>query len=212
MSSDNRLSFVKNLQMKYDPEPLHSNQVAKLSLQLFDELTPLHKLSTSERLLLEASALLHDIGYASQNADGHHKNSLRIIMEAGTPALPGFNPTETEIIANVARYHRKSLPSESHPHYAKLDSNSRSIVCKLAALLRIADGLDRSHRSLVSKVLTVIEPEKVIFDIFHFGELRNEITAAEKKADLFEIVYERQAVFRNQIIKIDDQTNRVLQI
>jgi len=212
MSSDNRLSFVKNLQMKYDPEPLHSNQVAKLALQLFDELTPLHKLSASERLLLEASALLHDIGYALQNASGHHKNSLRIILETGTPALPGFNPTETEIIANVARYHRKSLPSENHPYFAKLNSNARVIVCKLAALLRIADGLDRSHRSLVFRIHTIIEPEKVIFTIYHYGELRNEITAAKKKADLFEIVYERQAVFRNQVIKIDDQTNRVLQI
>ncbi|HPC35759.1 MAG TPA: HD domain-containing protein [Candidatus Marinimicrobia bacterium] len=212
MNSDDRLSFIKNLQMKYDPEPLHSNQVAKLSLQLFDELIPLHKLSSSERLLLEASALLHDIGYALQNAGGHHKNSLRIILEAGTPALPGFNPTETEVIANVARYHRKSLPSESHPYYAKLDSNSRSIVCKLAALLRIADGLDRSHRSLVSKIFIVIEPAKVIFDIFHFGELRNEITAAEKKSDLFEIVYERQAVFRSRMIQSDDHTKRGLHL
>jgi exopolyphosphatase/guanosine-5'-triphosphate,3'-diphosphate pyrophosphatase len=110
MNSTDRLAAVKTLQLKYDPEPFHSNQVTKLALQLFDELSALHGLSVPERLLLEAAALLHDIGYARES-DGHHKNSLKMILEYG---LPGFNPTEIAIIANVARYHRKSLPAADH--------------------------------------------------------------------------------------------------
>jgi len=180
------------MQIKYDPEPFHSDQVAKLSLILFDELTKLHTLSASERFLLEAAALLHDIGYARQNSSGHHKNSLCIILEE---KIPGFNAEETGIIANVARYHRKSPPSERHRHYAELKRESRSIVRKLAALLRIADGLDRSHRSLVYALKAIIEQTKVVFNIYHFGELRNELTAAENKSDLFKAEFGREALF-----------------
>ncbi|MFH1213555.1 MAG: HD domain-containing protein [Candidatus Neomarinimicrobiota bacterium] len=193
MSSSDRLDAVKNLQLKYDPEPFHSAQVAKLALQLFDGLLSLHGLSASERTLLEAAALLHDIGYARENDDGHHKNSLKMILENN---LPDFSPTENTIIANVARYHRKSLPSENHRQYAALPSDAATIVRKLAALLRIADGLDRSHRSLVYEIKTIIEPRKVIFKIYHYGELRNEIAAAEKKADLFKTEFGLEAKLR----------------
>ncbi|MFH1252056.1 MAG: HD domain-containing protein [bacterium] len=197
MTSPDRFAAIRNLQMRYDPEPFHSDQVAKLAMQLFDELLTLHKLSASGRTLLEAAALLHDIGYAWQNEAGHHKNSLKLILENH---LPDFSPTETGIIANVARYHRKSLPSENHRQYAALPPDATAIVRKLAALLRIADGLDRSHRSLVYEIKTVIEPRKVIFKIYHYGELRNEIAAAEKKADLFENEFGCQAVFHSNYI------------
>ncbi|MCK9483313.1 MAG: HD domain-containing protein [Candidatus Marinimicrobia bacterium] len=197
MHPSERLNIVKNLQLKYDPEPFHSDQVAKLSLILFDELTALHALSTTERPLLEAAALLHDVGYARQNNDGHHKNSLRIILEEN---IPGFNPEETGIVANVARYHRKSLPAERHRHYAELDPDSRSIVRKLAALLRIADGLDRSHRRLVRDIKTIIDYHKVTFDVYHYGELRNEIAAAVKKADLFQAEFGRKPLFRSHYL------------
>ncbi len=192
MNSTDRLAAVKTLQLKYDPEPFHSNQVTKLALQLFDELSALHGLSVPERLLLEAAALLHDIGYARES-DGHHKNSLKMILEYG---LPGFTPMEIAIVANVARYHRKSPPSADHKYYVALEPEAAAIVRILAALLRIADGLDRSHRSLVYEIKSVIEPRKVIFQIYHYGELRNEISAAERKADLFESEFGRQVIFR----------------
>lgn len=197
MNSSDRLATVKSLQLQYDPEPFHSNQVTKLALQLFDELPALHGLSVPERLLLEAAALLHDIGYARENEDGHHKNSLKMILEYG---LPGFTPTEIAIIANVARYHRKSPPSADHKYYVALEPEAAAIVRKLAALLRIADGLDRSHRSLVYEIKSVLEPRKVVFQIYHYGELRNEISAAERKADLFESEFGRQVIFRTYYI------------
>jgi len=196
MNSTDRLAAVKTLQLKYDPEPFHSNQVTKLALQLFDELSALHGLSVPERLLLEAAALLHDIGYARES-DGHHKNSLKMILEYG---LPGFTPMEIAIVANVARYHRKSPPSADHKYYVALEPEAAAIVRILAALLRIADGLDRSHRSLVYEIKSVIEPRKVIFQIYHYGELRNEISAAERKADLFESEFGRPVIFRTYYI------------
>jgi len=197
MNPSDRLAAAKSLQLRYDPEPFHSNQVAKLALQLFDELIALHGLSGNERILLEAAALLHDIGYARANDDGHHKNSLKMILEYG---LPDFNPTETVIIANVARYHRKSPPSADHKYYVALEPEAAAIVRKLAALLRIADGLDRSHRSFVYEIKTIIEPHKVIFQIYNYGELRNEISAAERKADLFESEFGHQIIFRTYYI------------
>ncbi len=198
MTSSNRLSAVKNLQLRYDPEPFHSNQVAKLALQLFDELAPWHGLSANERSLMEAAALLHDIGYSRGNNDEHHKNSLKMILENG---LPGFNPTETVIIANVARYHRKAFPSPNHRHYATLTPEAATIVRRLAAFLRIADGLDRSHRSLVSDIKISLEAHLVVFRVYHYGELRNEITAAERKADLFKAEFGHEIAFRPQSIQ-----------
>jgi exopolyphosphatase/guanosine-5'-triphosphate,3'-diphosphate pyrophosphatase len=89
---------------------------------------------------------LHDIGYSRGNNDEHHKNSLKMILET---ALAGFNPTETVIIATPPVITVKAFPSPNHRHYATLTPEAATIVRRLAAFLRIADGLDRSHRSLV---------------------------------------------------------------
>jgi len=193
MINDKRISAIQGLQIRYDPEPAHSDQVARLALQLFDELQELHQLPLTERLFLYAGGLLHDIGYAQQNGAGHHKNSLRIILDYG---LPGFDATEVAIIANIARYHRKALPSLSHPEFAALSPAARSIVTHLSALLRIADGLDRSHRRLVHQVEGQITAVQVTLEIRHFGDLREEIVAAERKADLFRQVYQREIKFQ----------------
>jgi hypothetical protein len=113
---------VFRLMRRYDGEEAHSRPVCKLALELFDQLQALHGLSALERQWLEAAALLHDIGW-SQAGQAHHKASLRLILHE---RLPGWSDEEALIIANIARYHRKSAPRSKHRHFARLSSKRRN--------------------------------------------------------------------------------------
>ncbi|MBM3163188.1 MAG: Ppx/GppA family phosphatase [Chlorobi bacterium] len=126
----------------------HSEQVAMLCLRFFDQLAPLHGLEKRYRELLEYAALLHNIG-TFISISSHHKHSQYIIMNGD---LRGFSPSETGIIGNVARYHRKSPPSEKHALYSQLRSADRRAVDVLSGILRIANGLERGHRQNISSV------------------------------------------------------------
>ncbi|MBK8552622.1 MAG: HD domain-containing protein [Ignavibacteria bacterium] len=128
----------------YDKE--HSDQVLKLANKIFDFIKLKFDFSDDEREYLEAAAILHDIGYYISHTD-HHKHSYYLIRNAD---MLGFNDKEIEIIANVARYHRKSHPKLKHEGYHKLDQQSKELVNKLGGILRIADALDRSHKSVVN--------------------------------------------------------------
>jgi len=119
----------------------HALQVCRNSLALFDVARDLHGLSDRDRVLLEAAALMHDTGYENRPWQ-HHKGSRDLIAGA---RLRGFSRQEKKMIACVARYHRKASPDPSHKVYCDLDGENQSAVTRMAALLRIADGLDRSH-------------------------------------------------------------------
>src|SRR5258708_39845934 len=106
------------------------------------ELLDYHKLERGDRKLLEFAAILHDIGYFVSGA-GHHRHAMMMILTE--PLLP-FSRDEVKIIANVARYHRKALPTQEHTVFGTLSDIDRRRVAYLAALLRIADALDRSHK------------------------------------------------------------------
>jgi exopolyphosphatase/guanosine-5'-triphosphate,3'-diphosphate pyrophosphatase len=123
----------------------HSEQVARLCVRLFDDLREVHGLGVHERELIEYAALLHDIGWNIAR-EGHHKHSMYLIRHG---ELKEFTPEEIEIIANIARYHRKSTPKLKHAGYAQLSPRGKRIVNAGAALLRIADGLDRSHANVI---------------------------------------------------------------
>jgi exopolyphosphatase/guanosine-5'-triphosphate,3'-diphosphate pyrophosphatase len=138
----------------------HSLQVARLALQLFDELKPLHGLDERARLFLHLAALLHDIGY-QEGHKGHHKSSLRIIRQ--TPDLP-FTEPERLVIGSIARYHRKALPSLNHSHFKMLKPAERDLAARAGALLRIADALDFSHTEAVRKVTCEIDKRMVILN------------------------------------------------
>ena len=126
----------------------HSKHVAKLASALFDGLAGESGMKKNERRLLEASALLHDIGYfISYNS--HHKHSYHLIHHAD---LFGFTPREREIIAQVARYHRKSLPKKKHTELQLLNEKDQLTVGRLGGILRLADGLDRRRSGLVEVV------------------------------------------------------------
>lgn len=128
----------------------HSEHVAQLATSILDQLESLglgagRWITPETRFLLEAAAVLHDVGNLINYAE-HHKHSYRFIMNGRIPRL---NERQTAIIANVARYHRRAEPSKRHSAYAALSARDRSTVRRLAAILRVADGLDRTHTQAV---------------------------------------------------------------
>ena len=127
---------------------MHSEQVRKLALELFDALQDLHKLGKRERCWLECAAILHDIGLA-RGPKGHHKNTLKIILNE--TKLP-FTSIERQVIANIARYHRKRSPKNKDYSFKSLKPGIKSESEILAGILRLADGLDFSHQSIVQSV------------------------------------------------------------
>ncbi len=137
----------------------HAQHVKNLAVQIFDGLQSIHKQGDAERELLEAAALMHDTGYHIA-ADQHHKHSYYIIRNAD---LLGFTNDEKEIIANIARYHRKSHPKPKHENFQKLPSAKRPIVLLLAGILRIAEGLDRRNQQIVHSV--TVKQQGSTFDI-----------------------------------------------
>ena len=145
LERDPSLRSTLALAERYQADLKHARRVAHLSQQLFDALRSLHLLGGEHRRLLTAAALLHDIGYFVSHT-GHNKHSAYLIQHS---ELTGFTASEVAIIANVARYHRTSLPKAKHPYYAALPPEDREIVRKLAALLRVADALDRDHAGRV---------------------------------------------------------------
>jgi len=162
----------------------HAEQVAQLSLSLFDQLHSLHHGGEEERALLHAAAMLHDVGaFVSYNR--HHKHTYYLLYHAD---LPGYTDRERELIATIARYHRRSSPKESHQEFQRLTPKERQVVRRLAALLRVADGLDRGHRRHV-RSLTVRRRGKAV-QIAVAAEKGSdlEVWSARKKADLLEEV------------------------
>ena len=168
-------------------EQEHSHQVTRLALALFDGLRELHRLGSRERLWLQCGGLLHDIGWM-EGQQGHHKTALRLIVS--DPALP-LERRGREIVGLVARYHRKALPSDRHKVYAKLTAADQHRVRVLGGLLRVADGLDRSHRSVVQGVSCGFSAKEIAIACAVRGAASEEVAAATKKADLLEIALGR---------------------
>jgi exopolyphosphatase/guanosine-5'-triphosphate,3'-diphosphate pyrophosphatase len=145
---DARERSVRRLAEACHFEERHSTQVQRLALQLFDALGPRLGCTPQERDTLAAAALLHDIGYHI-SYDRHHKHSYYLISHA---ELLGMSPAEQLVVAHVARYHRGAEPSKRQAEFATLDRVMRRQVRRLAALLRVADGLDRGHVGAVDRV------------------------------------------------------------
>lgn len=146
---------------RYKFDERHGQVVASLAARLFDDLAPYHGQGPRERILLMAAALLHDVGDFVRY-EGHHKHGHYIILHSD---LMGLSPAERDIVANVARYHRKSPPSLEHENFRALSQKSRSQVKVLAGLLRVADALDREHRSVVTSVRARVDAGAIWLDI-----------------------------------------------
>ncbi|HVP19192.1 MAG TPA: Ppx/GppA phosphatase family protein [Spirochaetia bacterium] len=170
---------------KYSFDEAHSVHVARLAGQLFDQLSATHGLSSRDRRLLTAAAVLHDIGDFVA-LKGHHKHSLYLISRT---ELNGFSPSEMFLVANIARYHRKGGPSMRHPEFALLSSVDRERVRRLAAILRIADALDKEHREKIQRIEVRQDEGRIEILAGRDGDLLLERWALEKKGDIFRRVF-----------------------
>jgi exopolyphosphatase/guanosine-5'-triphosphate,3'-diphosphate pyrophosphatase len=182
-----RIAQAEALLRAFDWDVEHCRHVRDLAIQLFDQLRPRHALTGDERDILAAAALLHDIGWTISGAK-HHKHSYRLIHESQR-SLAGFTPPQVEVIANVARYHRKALPALKHEAFAALTRPEQDVVRRLAGILRVADGLDRPHLQLVRKLECRVEPGRVQIRVHALGELDAHLAGAHRKRDLFENIF-----------------------
>lgn len=163
----------------------HSLQVAKLSLEIFCALAPRFGFTEKERRLLEAAALLHDVGYFI-NYSSHHKHSYHLIRHAD---LFGFTPRERELIANIARYHRKSLPKKKHDQFIRLSSEDQLLVSRLGGIVRMCDGLDRRRNSMVQALSCVLSARSLRLGLAGPDDLSVELFGAKGKGDLLQSAF-----------------------
>lgn len=185
--SDKVLNAVLALARSCNYEREHTHQVTKLALELFDRLQGLHKMGPQERFWLKCGALLHDIGWI-EGQKGHHKTALTLIM--ADPRLP-LGRREREIVGLIARYHRKALPRAEHRYFPHLAAKDQRRVSVLAGILRIADGLDRSHLDIVKGVQCDVSDGEITVVCQAKGLAEFEVAAARNKADLLERTFDR---------------------
>lgn len=194
---DIREQSVRQLCQQCNYDQQHAERVAKFADEIFLSIQRLHSLGDKERQHLRYASLLHEIGYHISHSE-YHLHSYYIIRNCG---LSGFTNSEVEIIANIARYHRKSHPKMSHEGYNRLQRDEhRSIVRKLASILRLAVNFDRGNTGAVRAVETKVGKKTVEFLLKPIrGNKRGiglEIWGAERNKMLFEKVYAREVSFR----------------
>ncbi|HYG77403.1 MAG TPA: HD domain-containing protein [Planctomycetota bacterium] len=188
---------VLKLARRYGYEREHSHQVMRLALRLFDQLWPLHRLSPQERFWLQCAAVLHDIGRYKERE--HHKVALRIVLRS--PLLP-FDKKMRRVIGSIARYHTKAAPNKKHEHYSALSERKRLIVRQLAAILRLADALDRGHSKRVKRLWCDISKDCIVLRCVtregsKTGPLRER---AREKGRLLVKVFKRKLILRTATI------------
>jgi CHAD domain-containing protein len=186
------LTAVHQLALVYPDGQNHSRQVTALALRLFDDLQPLHNLGPRDRFLLECAGLLHDIGWKYGQA-GHNKQGADMVM--ADENLP-FDLPERGVIGFIILAHRGKIPLSSSSYYPLLSPVLRKKTRMLAAILRLADGLDYLHNDAVREVHCVIAPDQVVCDVAGTGDLTREKERARSKSDLFVQVFERDLVMR----------------
>jgi exopolyphosphatase/guanosine-5'-triphosphate,3'-diphosphate pyrophosphatase len=184
---DLRRTNLMRLARQLDPDPSHAVHTARLAVQLFDRTTDLHELGDAERELLEAAAIVHNVGLFISHSS-HHKHTYYVVRNS--ESLTGFTEHEIELIAVVARYHRKSHPSEKHHEFAALSQHDKRVVSVLAGMLRLAIGLDRRHATSVRTMRVFIDDDsdETLVRIEPVGEpgvdLDVEIYAASERSRL----------------------------
>ncbi|MCK6477299.1 MAG: Ppx/GppA family phosphatase [Phycisphaerales bacterium] len=170
-------------------EQPHSSHVAALAMRLHAELVRCARASQIRKgrwcrrrsaAILHAAALVHDTGIAI-SYKGHHKHSETLVTFNG---LPGVKPGIAELVAATARYHRRACPSKKHAVYGSLDKKDRRLVRMLGGILRVADGLDRSHRQVVTDVRASVQEDQLRVVAISADEPTAELAAAIKKSDL----------------------------
>ncbi|CAN5734355.1 Ppx/GppA phosphatase family protein [soil metagenome] len=169
----------------------HAHQVSRLALSLFDQTRSVHDLSDREREWLEFGALLHDIG-VHISYERHHRHSYYLIKNGD---LRGFDPQEIEIIALLARYHRQARPKKSHDGYGDLPGPLRRAVRTLSAMVRLAEGLDRSHAQAISGIDLYPRDDDYLARLRAAGDAELELWAAHRHVGALEAILEKPVRF-----------------
>ncbi len=179
------IASALNLGKKYRFDENHSRHVTALALQLFDALIKIHGMDRRARLLLEVAGVLHDVGMFIRSS-GHHKHSQYIVANS---EIFGLHQEDLDIISNVVRYHRKSPPNATHISFIALQREDRILVLKLAALLRVADALDRGHAQRIKDIRVEQREDAIMILVSGNHDLTLERYGLEEKADMFQDVF-----------------------
>jgi len=190
------LVATRSFGRRLDFDQRHAEHVRELSLMLFDQLQPLHHLPVQARVQLEAGALLHDLGHRVSHR-AHHKHGEYLALNGDIPGLEG---RDRHIVASVVRYHnRKSEPDGHHPAYSGLTNNDKRIARRLASLVRIAEGLDHSHRQRILDIHASFQKGGVTLQVQARGDVTEDLRDAERSSDLFQKEFHVQLFFRPPI-------------
>jgi exopolyphosphatase/guanosine-5'-triphosphate,3'-diphosphate pyrophosphatase len=176
---------AQTMAARYGTDATHAKNVEAAAVALFDELQEEHQLGGHERLLLRCAALLHDIGIYV-NARAHHKHSMYLIQNSD---LFGLTRHDMQTVGIVSRYHRKAVPSPAHPEFATLPLEDRMAVAKLAALLRVADALERTHREAPRALEFRRESDRFVILVRDMEDLTMERLVLQEKGNLFADVF-----------------------
>jgi exopolyphosphatase/guanosine-5'-triphosphate,3'-diphosphate pyrophosphatase len=192
-SRETRRRSVNALATRFSGSNEHGNQVAKLALKLFDATALLLGVPESGKELLEYAALLHDIGHAIDH-DRHNRHSYYLIKNA---ELLGFDPLEIEVIALAARGHRKQAGQIDSPELQTLSAGKRRLVRALAAILRVADALDRSHFGVVKTIDVTYSPGRLLIEVGSDKEKADlELWTCERRTDLLAKLLDRRVILQ----------------
>jgi exopolyphosphatase/guanosine-5'-triphosphate,3'-diphosphate pyrophosphatase len=186
MEPDQR-RLVQSLGLRYGLNGQHVRRVALLASMLYAGLQPMHQLTPSTGRLLEAAAYLYNIGHFVNEAR-HHRHSYYLVVNSD---LAGFTDAERMVVANLCRYHRKSLPQVAHEGFQMLDPESRRVVVLLTPLLRLAVALDQSQEQRVERVVAFIRERAVELELHSSRDTDIEQWHAQQVADVFREVYGR---------------------
>jgi exopolyphosphatase/guanosine-5'-triphosphate,3'-diphosphate pyrophosphatase len=170
----------------------HARQTASLSSQIYKGLCESYELNPDDVRLLDAAARMQDVGYLI-NYKRHHKHSYHLILHS---AIEGFRPEDLEIIANVARYHRGAMPKNKHENFSRLSKGDQRRVLTMAAVLRLAGGLDRSHNQTIRTVNVNATGEQVEITISANDCSEVDLWAARRRAEFFERAFDAELTIR----------------
>jgi exopolyphosphatase/guanosine-5'-triphosphate,3'-diphosphate pyrophosphatase len=188
------IESARKLSMRCDEDHQHSEHVAFLACSMFDQLEEAFEIEQSDRILLEAAALLANVGITVSHSR-HHMHSYYIIRNA---ELVGFNDHEIELVAQIARYHRKSEPKDQHPEFAALSPDDQMRVRALAGILRVAIGLDRTHDGRCKQAIVDVGKKDIV--ITAKGDkgvdLELNIYAAAERVSLMENTFQHKVAFK----------------
>lgn len=188
------VSFARAMGRKYSYDPEHARHVEESALQIFDRLTKVHGLGPRERFILKVAAILHDIGkFVSLRK--HYFYSYRLIVSSD---ILGFSEEEKDLIANIAYYHSKGTPSGADANFTNLSSSERITLAKLAAIIRLADAIDRSHLQKATLTGITLSGEELVITISAERDPSLEEWTFHDKAEFFESVFGIRPILKRQ--------------